>query len=192
MKKEFLYLWRRYSVFLLLSAILFLSSSVSLLLSPVNAYAGGQNNSGTIKWESLTAGIKNNKLHKKVFLLHFYFPTCAYCIRMDKHVFSRKSVINYVNKHFHPVLVDIYGNKKILYFNGAYLTEKQLAAKLNITGVPTEIFYTSYYKKIFLLPGYWKKSDFMMVSRWIASGKYKIESLRKFSQNYNDRWCGLI
>ena len=183
MKKEYLNIWRRYSVFLLLSAIfVFIFIGIDSFI-PVNAYAGGQNNSGTIKWESLTAAIKKNKLHKKVFLLHFYFPTCAYCIRMDKHVFNRKSVINYVNKHFHPVLIDIYGNKKILYFNGVYLTEKQLAAKLNITGVPTDIFYSPYYKKIFLLPGYWKKSDFMLVSRWIASGKYKIESLRKFSQD---------
>lgn len=187
MKKEYLYLWRRYSVFLLLSAILFLPAAASPLLSPVNAYAGGQSNSGTIKWESLTAAIKNNKLHKKFFLMHFYFPTCAYCIRMNRHVFNGKSVINYVNKHFHPVLVNIYGNKKILYFNGSYLTEKQLAAKFNITGVPAEIFFTPHYRKIFLLPGYWKKSDFMMVSSWVASGKYKIESLRKFSQNYNSR-----
>lgn len=178
MKKEFL---------LLLSAVLFLSAAVSPLLLPVNAYAGSQNNSGTIKWESLTSAIKNNKLHKKFFLMHFYFPTCAYCIRMNRHVFNGKSVINYVNKHFHPVLVNIYGNKKILYFNGSYLTEKQLAAKFNITGVPAEIFFTPHYRKIFLLPGYWKKSDFMMVSSWVASGKYKIESLRKFSQNYNSR-----
>jgi thioredoxin-related protein len=182
MNKE--YLAHRYSIFLELAAILFLSVSLSLISSSGRAYAGGQNNAGSIKWESLTAAIKNNKVHKKVFLLHFYFPTCGYCIRMDKHVFSRKSVINYVNKNFHPVLINIYGNKKILYFNGAYLTEKQLAAKFNITGVPAEIFFTPYYRKIFLLPGYWKKSDFMLVSSWVASGKYKIESLRKFSQNY--------
>ena len=173
--------------YLHLIAALVIFLSISSVLPPINVYASGQSTVKSVKWENLTVAIKNNKLYKKVFLLHFYFPTCGYCIRMDKHVFSRKSVINFVNKNFHPVLINIYGNKKILYFNGAYLTEKQLAAKFNITGVPAEIFFTPHYRKIFLLPGYWKKSDFMMVSSWVASGKYKIESLRKFSQNYNSR-----
>lgn len=169
---------------LLAVLILFLSLS-SAVLSPIVAYASGQSTVKSVKWESLTSAIKKNKFHKKFFLLHFYFPTCAYCIRMDSHVFNRKNVIDYINKNFHPVLVDIYSNKKILYFDGSYITAKQLASKFNVTGVPTEIFFTPSYHKIFMLPGYWKEKDFMLVSKWIATGKYKTESLRKFSHVFN-------
>lgn len=138
-----------------------------------------------IKWESLSSAIKNNKnkIDKKYFLLHFYFPTCVYCIRMNKRVFNVKSVSNYIDKHFHPVAINIYSNKKVLYFNGKYLTGKQLTSKFNVTGVPAEIYFSPSYRKIFLLPGYWKKDDFMLVSKWIATGKYKTESLRKFSHS---------
>lgn len=138
-----------------------------------------------IKWESIASAIKKNKIEKKYFLLHFYFPTCVYCIKMEKHVFNHKSLINYINKHFYPVMIDIYGNKKNLYFNGEYLSGKQLASKFDITGTPTEVYFNSSYKKIFKLYGYWKKADFLLISEWIASGKYKTESLRKFSRNFH-------
>ncbi len=138
--------------------------------------------SNQIHWENLSSAIKNNKVNKKVFLIHFYFPTCSYCIRMDKNVFSRKDVINYLNAHFHNVLVDIYSHKKVMYFNGKYMSDSHITSKLNVTGTPTEIFFSPTYKKIFILPGYWSKNNFLLVVKWIGSGKYKVETLRKFSR----------
>lgn len=159
----------------ILPVILLFILAAPVMVSP-SVFASDQ-----IQWENFTAAIKNNKTNKKVFLLHFYYPTCTYCIRMDRNVFSKKKVIGYLNTHFHPVLVDIYNNKKVMYFNGKYMSDSQIASKLKVTGVPTEIFFSPTYKKIFVLPGYWPKNDFLLVAKWIASGKYKVETLRKFS-----------
>ncbi|MHB8282982.1 MAG: thioredoxin family protein [bacterium] len=149
--------------------------AVSLIGSP-SVFALNQ-----IHWDNLSSAIKNNKANKKVFLLHFYYPTCSYCIRMDKNVFSSNRVINYLNAHFHNVMVDIYSHKKVMYFNGKYMSDSHIASKFNITGTPTEIFFSPTYKKVFILPGYWSKNNFLLVVKWIGSGKYKVETLRKFS-----------
>ncbi len=160
----------------ILQMILLFILTVSLMGSP-SVFASNQ-----IHWENLSSAIKNNKANKKVFLLHFYYPTCSYCIMMDRNVFSSKRVINYLNAHFHNVLVDIYSHKKVMYFNGKYMSDSHIASKFNITGTPTEIFFSPTYKKIFILPGYWSKNNFLLVAKWIGSGKYKVETLRKFSR----------
>ncbi|MHB1679366.1 MAG: thioredoxin family protein [bacterium] len=161
----------------ILQMILLFILAVSLMGSP-SVFA-----SNSIHWKNLSSAIKNNKTNKKVFLLHFYYPTCSYCIRMDRNVFSSKRVINYLNAHFHNVMVDIYSHKKVMYFNGKYMSDSHIASKFNITGTPTEIFFSPAYKKIFILPGYWSKNNFLLVAKWIGSGKYKAETLRKFSHS---------
>ena len=159
----------------LLTAFLLLLSILTLILPKIASA------SGKIHWESLGAAIKHNKTDKKYFLVHFYYPTCVYCIRMDKHVFTNKDFISYVNKHFHPVMVDIYSNKTMEYFNGKRMSGSQIAALFHVTGVPHDIFFSPSYKKIFVLPGYWNVKDFLLVAKWVGSGKYKVETLRKFA-----------
>ncbi len=163
---------------ILIVLIILLSALTIPLISPAPAFA-----SGRIYWEDLTAAIKHNKTHKKFFLLDFYSATCIYCQLMDKNVYSKKDVINYLNSHFHPVRVNIYGTKRILYFDGKHTTGAKLMLKFHIIGPPTEIFFSPAYKKIFVLPGYWGQKDLLLVARWVATGKYKVESLRKFSKS---------
>lgn len=162
----------------LVALAILLSVLAVSLVSSTPVFASDQ-----IHWEDLTTAIKHNKTHKKFFLLDFYSAACHYCQLMDRNVYSKKDVINYLNSHFHPVRVNIYSSKRILYFNGKYTTGAKLMSKFHLTGPPTEIFFSPAYKKIFILPGYWGKKDLLLVARWIATGKYKVESLRKFSNS---------
>ncbi|RZD17196.1 MAG: DUF255 domain-containing protein [Candidatus Acididesulfobacter guangdongensis] len=145
-----------------------------------NVYAQNKSKFQKIKWISFKKAVFSNNKVKKPFFLEFYAPYCDYCIQMEKKVFYRGKVIKIINKYFYPVKINIEGNKTVKFFNGKHYSKKLLSIKLNVMGTPTAIFYSSGLKKIFTLPGYWNEDDFVLVARWIAKKKYKIESLRKY------------
>jgi thioredoxin-related protein len=160
--------------------ILILLFTIFNFLFIQNVYAQNNPKFQKIKWISLKKAVFLNNKYKKPFFLEFYAPYCDYCIQMDKKVFHKKKVKKIINNYFYPVKINIEGNKTVKFFNGKIYSKKLLSVKLNVMGTPTAIFYSSGFKKIFTLPGYWNEDDFILVARWIGKKKYKVESLRKY------------
>lgn len=147
-------------------------------------FGGIENTAGAgISWLSFQTAARKNQNSRKPFFVWFHETGCEYCILFEKNILSEREVINSINKNFYPVKVNVYGNGKYKFFNGKEYGGKSLSAKFNVIGFPTSLFFDSNYKKIFYLPGYWNKKDFMLVLGWISSKSYKRESLRKYFKN---------
>ena len=161
-----------------------LKNSAAVFLLLIVFFGGIENTAGAgIRWLSFQKAIKKNKNFKKPFFVWFHETGCEYCILFKKNILSERDVIDLINKNFYPVEVNAYGGRKYKFFDGKKYGGKSLSSKFNIIGFPTSLFFDSHYKKIFYLPGYWNKKDFMLVLGWISSKSYKRESLRKYFKN---------
>ena len=156
--------------------------SLLLNLSQKRVFSFG---SDKIKWLNFQKAMKKNINIKKPFLIWVHETGCEYCELFKKNVLSKTIIIYKINKYFYPIKSNGYGNKKYLFFNGKMFNGKSLSAKFNVIGFPTTVFLNSDYKKIFTLPGYWDKKNFILVLDWIGSGLYKKESLRRYFKSFS-------
>ena len=73
----------------------------------------------------------------KRLMLYFWLEGCPYCQRMTSVTFRDAAVLERLKRSFVPVGVNVRGDRDIAWTNGATLTEKALAAKLEVRGTPT-------------------------------------------------------
>jgi thioredoxin-related protein len=76
----------------------------------------------------------------KRLMLYFWLEGCPSCQRMTSVTFRDAAVIERLKRSFIPVGVNVRGDRDIAWTNGATLTEKALAAKLEVRGTPTILF----------------------------------------------------
>jgi len=76
----------------------------------------------------------------KRLMLYFWLAGCPYCERMTQTTFRDPAVVERLKRGFVPVGVNVRGDRDITWTDGATLSEKQLAATLQIRGTPTVIF----------------------------------------------------
>lgn len=76
----------------------------------------------------------------KRLMLYFWLEGCPYCQRMTSVTFRDAAVIERLKRGFVPVGVNVRGDRDIAWTDGATLTEKALAARLEVRGTPTIVF----------------------------------------------------
>ncbi|HEU4352250.1 MAG TPA: thioredoxin family protein [Burkholderiales bacterium] len=76
----------------------------------------------------------------KRLMLYFWLEGCPYCERMTSVTFRDPAVLERLKRSFVPVGLNIRGDRDIAWTDGATLTEKQLAARLQVRGTPTIVF----------------------------------------------------
>ena len=82
-----------------------------------------------ITWMGYTDGMKKAKDEHKPVMVDFYTSWCKYCKLLDETTYQDAGVVDAVNKGFVAIKVDAEGTGKVV-DNGAELTEKDLAAKV--------------------------------------------------------------
>jgi thioredoxin-related protein len=90
----------------------------------------------------------------KRLMLYFWLEGCPYCQRMTSVTFRDAAVLERLKRSFVPVGVNVRGDREIAWTNGATLTEKQLAAKLEVRGTPTIVFFDGKEGIVFRRAGY--------------------------------------
>ncbi len=135
--------------------LILLSIIFCLLLSSPQTVAS----SDTIQWKSYEKGMTLGKKEKKKIFINFYAEWCTYCAVMDSKTFKNKDVIEYLNKHFISIKVNMDHDKKTaeIYF---------------VRGLPTSWFLLDNGSKISGLPGYIKPDTFINILKFIHTDSY--------------------
>ena len=68
----------------------------------------------------------------KRLMLYFWLEGCPYCQRMTSVTFRDPAVLERLKRGFVPAAINVRGDRDITWTDGATLTEKQLAAKLQV------------------------------------------------------------
>jgi thioredoxin-related protein len=143
--------------------------SIALAI-PVQAAAGSRNDAN-INWSSYAEAQKSGSNGRKYFI-YFYSDHCGYCKRLESKTFTDETVIKYINANYTPVRVNAG-------------TERDLAARFGIQGVPDLRFLTPEGENIARWPGYIEGERLIVLLRYIATDSYKSKNFGDFVKEQN-------
>jgi thioredoxin-related protein len=132
---------------------LFLRAITLLLVlatKPVIIYA----ESDSIRWQSYSSGMKFAETQNIPIFLHFYADWCRYCDKMAKETFQENTIIEFLNSNFVSIKVN-------------YDTEKELAKKYQVRGLPTTFVIDSKGERLGPIPGYLSEKMLLEMLRQI-------------------------
>lgn len=144
----------------------FLGTLLLLLAAagPVRAQAPPQ-----VEWLDWDAGIEQAHERGRPVLVDVYTDWCGWCKRMDRDVYSRPEIREYLATKFVTVKLDAEASDAARYQGKSY-TSSTLAERFKVTGYPTTIFLRANGEHIINVPGYVPPERFLLVLRYISEG----------------------
>lgn len=139
-----------------------------LLIIPGIATAS-QEGSASINWLSYDAVQKQKTPTNKKFFLYFFSKNCGYCRLLESKTFKDDAVINYLNTNYRPVIINTD-------------TERNLAARFGISGVPDLRFLTNEGNPIARWPGYIEAEQLLTLLKFVHTDSYLKMSYSDFKK----------
>ena len=66
---------------------------------------------------------------------------CGYCRKMHEINLREPKIVDYINKHFHVIQLDLKGAREVTDFDGEALTERKYTQKIKMVGTPKIVFF---------------------------------------------------
>lgn len=144
----------------LLSAALGILALAAVLSAPAAAAPG---------WRGWDAGLSEAARTGRPVLVDVYTDWCGWCKRMDRDVYARPEVQQYLASRFVMVKLNAESGEAARYQGKAY-TARTLAARFGVSGYPTTIFLNGKGEHLGNVPGYFPPSRFLLLLRYIGDG----------------------
>lgn len=120
-------------------------------------------------WRAWTPGMEEASRAKKLVLVDVYTDWCGWCKRMDRDVYSRADVRDYLAKNFVTIRLDAESGQTAPY-QGKKYSERSLASAFRVSGYPTILFLRSGGDHMVSVPGYVEPQRFLKILRYVAEG----------------------
>lgn len=116
----------------------------------------------------------------KWLLLYFGQEGCPYCAELFNNNFSQQHIVEYTQKNFDVIELNIWGDREVTDFSGRKLPEKEFAASLKVLFTPTLLFLDEKGKTVLRINGYYPPHQFMAALRYVAEKQEKHLSFRDY------------
>lgn len=120
-------------------------------------------------WRNWNDGIKEAGETQRPILVDVYTDWCGWCKRMDRDVYSRPDVREYLSKRFVPVKLNAESGTPASY-EGKNINSRALAARFRVSGYPTTVFLRSGGEHLVNVPGYVDGDRFLLLLRYVGDG----------------------
>lgn len=120
-----------------------------------------------IKWQKHDAIQQGNIDPERKIFIYFFSKRCGYCRKLEKESFTNRTIVDYINENYTPILVD--GDK-----------ERQLIMRAGVTGFPNLLFLTHKSEPIARYPGYLPQKAMLNMLQYIHTDSYKSMALNDF------------
>lgn len=107
---------------------------------------------------------------------------CIYCKKMHTEVLAKKSINDYVRKHFDVVQLNLWGSRSVTDFDGRSMPEKEIARRWGVIFTPTIVFLPEPGKlpkgkpgheiKVASMPGAFGGLTFKAMFEWVRAKGY--------------------
>lgn len=121
------------------------------------------------RWRGWDAGLKEADALGRPVLVDVYTDWCGWCRRMDRDVYARADVRDYLAQHFVTIRLNAEGSESARY-EGRIYTSRALAARFRVTSYPTTIFLKPKGEHLASVPGYRPAEQFLSLLRYIGDG----------------------
>ena len=137
-----------------------------------------------IKWMSLPEALEAQKTVPKKIFMDVYANWCGPCKLLDKHTFSNKDLIAYVNENFYAVKFNGEGIEEIYFYDRVFNNPKydpkrkgknsshEFTKFLGISAYPTMVFFNENGGPIMPVVGYYKPQQLEPYLKMIKEGDY--------------------
>jgi len=122
----------------------------------------------------------------KRFVVMWELKGCPYCKETHFVNFAQPRIADYVTKNFEVLQLNIIGSRKVTDFDGAELSEKELAVKYGVRFTPTFQFFGEgaaslkslppSKREVARAPGYMRPDDFLALFRYVREKAYETKS----------------
>ena len=126
----------------------------------------------------------------KRFVIMWELKGCPYCKETHLVNFAQSRIADYVKANFEVLQINIIGSRKVTDFDGAELSEKDLAAKYGVRFTPTFQFFAEaaaplkglppVKREVARSPGYLRPDDFLAMFRYVREKAYESKSFRDY------------
>lgn len=109
---------------------------------------------------------------------------CSYCEQIQKEILSQKYIRDYIKNNFRVIQLNLWGERKVIDFDGKELPEKEAARRWGILFTPTILLFTDDSTgkigkpapawTVASMPGAFKKNTFYDMFVWVGSGAHKV------------------
>ncbi|MBF0448014.1 MAG: thioredoxin fold domain-containing protein [Magnetococcales bacterium] len=103
----------------------------------------------------------------KILMVFYEQEGCPYCTELHQKTLKDPAVLDYMEQHFYPILVDIFGAREAMGFDGAPTREKALSRAQRVHYTPTVVFYGPSGVELFRLAGFWKPFHFLASMEYV-------------------------
>jgi thioredoxin-related protein len=145
--------------------LLLVLCALAVTFPPRTAHA-----SGGPAWRSWDAGMHEAAASGRPVLVDVYTDWCGWCRRMDRDVYARADVQEYLSRRFVTVKLDAESDANARY-QGRVYSSRSLAAAFGVTGYPTTLFFGAKGTYLGRFPGYWPSQDFLLLLRFVGEGR---------------------
>jgi thioredoxin-related protein len=126
----------------------------------------------------------------KRFVIMWELKGCPYCKETHLVNFAQPRISDYIKANFDVLQLNIIGSRKVTDFDGAEMSEKELAAKYGVRFTPTFQFFAERAaplktlapakREVARAPGYLRPDDFLAMFRFVREKAYESKSFRDF------------
>lgn len=139
-----------------------------LLVAVPDARAGRVSDPG-VRWRAWDAGLREAGKSQRPVLVDVYTDWCGWCKRMDRDVYSRPEIRDYLSSRFVTIRLNAESNDAARYEGRAW-TSRSLASRFQVSGYPTTIFLRANGEHLANLPGYIEADRFLTLLRYVGDG----------------------
>ncbi len=126
---------------------------------------------GEVAWRTWDAGMAEAASSGRPVVVNVYTGWCGWCKRMDRDVYARDDVRNYLARNFVAIRLDAESRDPAKYENRNY-TSSALAQRFHVSGYPTTIFLRSNGEHVVNVPGYIEPERFKLMLRFFGEGHF--------------------
>ena len=118
--------------------------------------------------------------NKKGLIIYFGQKFCAYCKAHLERNWGQKDIVNYTQKNFDVIAINIKGQRPVVDLDGKSYTEKSFAALKQTNFTPSVLFYNAQGKEVLRLRGYRPPYQFRAALEYVSDEHYKQESFANY------------
>ncbi len=142
--------------------------AIQVVAGPLPA-APARAGSAGLKWQNWDSGLRVAVKTQRPVLVDVYTDWCGWCRRMDRDVYTRDDVRDYLSRRFVTVKLDAEATDEASY-QGRMYTSRSLAGRFGVSGYPTTIFLRANGEHLVNVPGYVPGDRFLLLLRYVGEG----------------------
>lgn len=117
---------------------------------------------------------------KKGVIIYFGQHFCPYCKAHLENNWGQKDIVQYTQKHFDVIAINVKGQKPVIDIDSKTYTEKSFAALNQTNFTPSILFYNTQGQIVLRLRGYRPPYQFRAALEYVADEHYKREPFRNY------------